>query len=76
MESVVKVFVHQDGKRRVLIVRHPNGSHGFEEEYWSDGPLELCWCRCTKNPLTICDTLETAEREALGRIGWLAGFTF
>jgi hypothetical protein len=79
MEKTLKTFRHPDGKRRVLIVQRSNGLFGYELEelaYIYDGELrEQCpdtfWTRPSQNPFSLCDTPETAEREALGAIEWL-----
>ena len=71
-EVILHTFTDQSGKRRVLIVQRDNGAYGFEEEHWSDEPLEHCWIRQGQYPFSICDSEETALREAVGRIGWLA----
>ena len=71
-EQVLHTLVDASEKRRVLIVRRDNGAYGFEEEHWSDEPLELCWIRHGQYPFSICDSEETALREAHGRIAWLA----
>lgn len=70
-ETVVKAMPSPDGARRVLIVQRPNGLYGFEEEYFSDEPREQCWLRGGQYPFSLCDTPQTAEREARGRIDWL-----
>lgn len=53
-----------DGKNRVLIVDRGGGRFGFDEEYFSEDPDERCWVPLPQYPLTICDTAESAEREA------------
>jgi hypothetical protein len=70
-ETVLRTIIDSTGKRRVLIVRRA-GSYGWEVEHWSDEPLERCWIRTGQYPLSICDGEETALREALGRVEWLA----
>jgi hypothetical protein len=70
-DRVVRTFNSPDGKRRVLIVQRNNGSFGYEEEYFSEHPEELCWCPLTQRPFSICDSEATALREAFGRIDWL-----
>lgn len=80
MERVLRELRHPDGKRRVLIIQRENGFFGYEEEtleYVYDGEMRmLCrdmyWVRPSQNPFSICDTPEAAEREARGRILWLA----
>ena len=69
---VLKTIGHPDGKRRVLIVRRDNGMFGFEEEAFSEEPFENCWLPCGEDTFALCESEETAEREARGRIPWLA----
>ena len=71
-ETTIKTFFSRDKLHRVLIVQRPNGHYGFEEEYFSQEPLEQCWVRTGQYPLAICDTPELAEREARGRVDWMA----
>jgi hypothetical protein len=71
-DTVLRTIVDSTGKRRVLIVRRDNGAYGFEEERWSDDPLEHCWTPSGKYSFSICATEEIAMREAAGRVGWLA----
>lgn len=71
MDTVLKTLISPAGKRRVLILRRVNGSFGYEEEFWSDEPLEQCWCSYPSSPYVICDSAETAEREAIANTGWL-----
>ena len=59
-------------KRRVLIIRRENGTFGYDEEYFSEEPLERCWISRGRFPLAVCDTESTALLEAMGRIEWLA----
>ena len=62
MDSVVKVLMSRDGKRKVEIFRAADGTYGFEELYFSEEPRERCW---------IAADAEIAEREARGRVEWL-----
>ncbi|MFZ6183680.1 hypothetical protein [Nannocystis pusilla] len=70
--SVLRAFTHPDGKRRVLLVEHGPGRFGFDEERLSDVPEEQCWIPFGRYAFNICDSLETAEREARGRVEWLS----
>lgn len=77
------VFVSADGARRVHIFRDSNGRYGFSEEilreeelpYSStpDGEPETTtyWLPCDDDSKAVCDSEETALREAAGRIPWL-----
>lgn len=74
-EIILRKIVDSTGKRRVLIIRRANGSYGWEVEHWSDEPMEQCWIRPGQYPFSICDTVEIAIREALGRVEWLTAAT-
>jgi hypothetical protein len=70
-EKNIREIYSQDRMQRVLIVERENGAFGFEEEYFGQGPMEMCWCRYGQSPFSICDSPETALKEARGRIAWL-----
>ncbi len=57
-------------KRRVIIFQRNDGSFGFDEEHFSDEPLEMAWLQAGYD--SRCDTAERALGEARGRVGWLA----
>jgi hypothetical protein len=65
MDIIEKEIVAPDGKEKVQLLRRGNGTYSFEILRWSDGPLELAWI-----PLGRHSHCMTAEREALGRVGW------
>jgi hypothetical protein len=68
-----KVFVDSTGKRRVTISGSPENGFTFVEEHFSDDPLELSWLPQTQGrSIPVCDNFETALREAVGRVPWLA----
>lgn len=71
-EKIVREIYNPDRTRRVLIVQRDGGSFGFEEEHFSEEPLEKCWIRESQKPFSICDSPEIALKEATGRIAWLA----
>ncbi|MEX0611074.1 MAG: hypothetical protein WD738_16210 [Pirellulales bacterium] len=67
-----RIIYDETKKWRVRIFQAPNGSYGFVEEVFSDDPFELCWLPITAGRShPVCDTVETALREAHGRIDWL-----
>jgi hypothetical protein len=82
MERVLKILYDSSRKRRGLILQRSNGSFGFEAEELMNvydeelgkrlGEQRTFWSRSTQNPLTICDSPETAEREARSHIEWLS----
>ena len=71
VRTTIRILRHPDGKRRVLIVDRGGGRYGYEEEYFSDEPLEMAWLSLPQRPLTICDSPELPEREARGAVAWL-----
>lgn len=77
MQRVLKTFTHTDGKRRVLIVQKSKGIFGYvvEKLTYLDEETEdrakAFWHPLGQKPLALCDTAETAEREARGRVDWL-----
>jgi len=73
MTETERTIYDRAGKRRVHIYRHDDGSFRFLEEKFSDDELERCWLMLTsRRSEPVCDTFETALREAQGRIKWLA----
>jgi hypothetical protein len=68
-----KTFVDSTGKRRVTISGSIAAGFTFVEEHFSDDTNELCWIPQTRGrSIPVCDSFETALREAIGRIPWLA----
>jgi hypothetical protein len=68
----VRIIYDETKKRRVRLFQDADGSYGFVEEFFSDDPLEFSWLPQTAGrSRSICDSLETALREAKGRIDWL-----
>jgi len=71
MNEIVKTFPHPNGQLRANIVRRANGTYGFvEEELRAEGEWFLLPAYFV-SPLSICDSLETAEREIRQRVDWL-----
>jgi hypothetical protein len=68
-DCTVETLYDRTGKRRVRIVALESGSFTFEEEYFSDEPRERCWLSAARH-LSLCDSIETARREARGRVAW------
>jgi hypothetical protein len=68
--KALKIVYDDSKKRRVVIFR----SFGFEEQFFSDEPLEMCWIPIGAPPRPNChsDTPERALIEARGRINWLS----
>jgi hypothetical protein len=61
-------------KRRVVVFERDDGSFGFEEQRFSDEPLEMVWIPVGKPPRPNChaDTAERASSEARDRVVWLS----
>jgi hypothetical protein len=71
VREVVKIILHADGKRRVLICRREDGRLSFsEEQRLRDLDGEPRW-RTYARYSALCDSVETAELTARASIGWL-----
>jgi hypothetical protein len=80
--EILKILTDPSGTRRVLIVRRPNGLFGYQEEELQNkyddklrkrlNDASTIWVGFTQKPFTICDSPETAEREARGNVQWLS----
>lgn len=68
--EVVQTIYSADLLKRVLIYRLDQDSFSFCEEIWSDEPLEQCWI-IGRWPRSVCDSPDTAVKEAKGRLEWL-----
>ncbi len=68
----VKSIYSSDRLRKVIIFERDEGAFGFQSWYFSKDPLEMTWI--PDGPVTepICDSAETAEREARGRVWWMS----
>ena len=67
-----RVIYDTTGKWRVVISQRDDGTFTFVEERFSDEPHEQCWLPQTfRRSMPICNSEETALREAAGRIDWL-----
>lgn len=71
-ERVVDILSHPSGKLRVIIFQRDDGSFGFEDQKFSDEPLELSWIPRGRYSVSFCDSAERATAEARGRVDWLA----
>lgn len=68
--KILKTTYSIDQSKRVSFIQGSNGHFSFEEEYFSEEPREKCWLPIS-HPPCICDSLDTAIREAKNRICWL-----
>jgi hypothetical protein len=75
MEIEEKIIYDESHKRRVKILRRESGTFYYEQEYFSDEPLEMCWIPTGRRVTGFYDTKETAEIEARGNIDWLKNNT-
>jgi hypothetical protein len=66
--ALAETVYSADSKRRMNIYLRDEGCCELELEKYSDDPYEHCWIPYTKS-ISFCDTLETARREAVGRLG-------
>jgi hypothetical protein len=72
--EVVKTIVETAGRHRLLIFRRDDGRFGFSaEEQTLDLDGRSCWTPSWPSDSPICDSSETAEREARARVPWLSG---
>ena len=67
----VQTIYDDSKKRRVVIFQRDDGSFGFEEQRFSDEPLEMAWIPFGRRDCH-CDTVERALVEVRGRIDWLS----
>jgi hypothetical protein len=75
VREVVKIIMHPDKKRRVLICRREDGRFSFfEERRLRDLNDEPRWRPYTSFE-AVCDSPETAEQTARAAIGWLGLMT-
>ncbi len=72
MRIVIKEILATGGKRKVQIFRRDDGSFGFEALQSSEDPLGKCWIPHGRFSECIAPSSEIAEREARGRIDYLA----
>jgi hypothetical protein len=59
--KIIQTIYDDSRKRRVIIFHRNDGSFGFEEEFFSDEPLELAWLPSGRDLVEAC-----------GRVEWLA----
>jgi hypothetical protein len=69
MRQDIETIYDASGKRRVTIFRRDDGTYGLYWEEYSDDPYEECFIASPGRGTSFIDTLETARREARGRIG-------
>ena len=71
---MLKTFISDDGKERVQIVRRGDGLFSFFHDHLAskcDKSLYWSSVRPFGSSLTLCDSADTAEREARGQIPWM-----
>src|SRR6185503_626230 len=69
-QTIVEVIYSPERNARVQVFRRGNGTFGFEEERFQKE--EQCWIPFGRYSEAIIDSLESAVREAAGRVSWLA----
>ena len=67
--NVIRTFLSSDGNRKVEIFQREDGTFGFAELRF--GADENCWLQVGRYSIAIIDTLDSAIREAKGRVSWL-----
>ena len=73
MLKIVETIYSADRKRRVNIVRRPDDSYGYIEEYYFNNELAEIdgWASLGETPSSY-DSIETARREVPFNVAWLA----
>ena len=74
MHQVLKTFFCHDGSERVQIVRRDDGLFSFDHYHCARAwDKSLYWAPVAPwgSSLPLCNSAETAEREARGRIAWM-----
>jgi hypothetical protein len=71
-DPCVHVLKDAEGKRRVRIFRRHTGTYYFEDEYFSEHPMERCWIPIRGGTVGFYDSEQTALREAKANIDWLS----
>ena len=71
--KMLETIYDDSRKRRVIIFQRDDGSFGFDEERFSDEPVEMAWLPYGRD--CRCDSAERALSEARGRVSWLAEIT-
>ena len=70
-DSCVRVLQDSEGKRRVRIFRCNTGTYYFEDEYFSEHPLERCWIPIRGGAVGFYDSEQTALRKVKANVDWL-----
>jgi hypothetical protein len=73
MHTLERTIYDKSGTRRVRIFQESIGFYSFVEETFSPDQMENCWLPiASRRSKPICDSIDTALREAKQRIAWLA----
>ena len=70
MREIKKTLVNSDGTRKVEVFQRVDNTFGFEELKF--GQEEQAWFPVGKYSTAIIDSLESAIKEAKGRVAWLS----
>jgi hypothetical protein len=70
MRDVKKTLVNSDGTRKVEVFQRVDNTFGFDE--LKSGQEEQAWFPVGKYSIAVIDSLESAIKEAKGRIAWLS----
>ncbi|REJ89477.1 MAG: hypothetical protein DWQ34_19675 [Planctomycetota bacterium] len=73
--EIIRTIYSDDRRQRVCIFRRKDGTYGFFEEQFLDGPFEECWHLSGEHTESFCLSEEIVLREVTGRIDWLAETT-
>ncbi len=70
--KIIQTIMFDDEKRRVVVFQRDDGSFGFEEQRYSEKPLESAWHEVGDHSAIRFETVAGALIEARGRVPWLA----
>ena len=70
-DPCVRVVHDGEEKRRLRIFLHTTGSFYFQEDYFSEHPLEEGWIPVAGGAVGFYDSEQTALREAKANVDWL-----
>lgn len=70
MPNIKITFLKSDGTRKVEVFQRTDNTFGFEELKF--GEQEKAWFPVGKYSFAFIDSLESAVKEAKGRVAWLS----
>ena len=70
-DEAVEIILDKSGERRVILFRRPSGTYGYTEEKHFANEFAEGWAPLGGHPC-FYDSLDTARREVVGNVSWLA----